>query len=104
MQAILSLMQLIALRATGVSANRRRLAAVGFGITCCTPPRNGVKIELTPSGPAIVCRAPLSLAEASIFVACSQICFTTVANPIASPPDKTLAANEKGRSQMATPR
>jgi hypothetical protein len=93
MQAILSLMQLIARLATGVSAKRRRLVALGLGSAFCTPViRNGAKIELIPSGVTVVFRSPTSFPAAFTPATRSHILLTDAAKPI-----PTSSSNKKAQ-------
>jgi hypothetical protein len=76
-------MQLIARRATGVSANLRRFAAVGLGSAFCTPVvLKGAKMEFIPSGVMAVFRSPTFSVDAATLATRSHICFTAVPKPI----------------------
>jgi hypothetical protein len=83
MHAIRSLMQLIARRATGVSANLRKFAAVGFGSAFCTPVvLKGAKIEFIPRGVTAVFRSPTLSADAATPATRSHISLTAAPKPI----------------------
>src|SRR5487761_104972 len=103
MLAILSFTTLIARRTTGVSANFRRLAGVGFGSALC-PVRPawlyGVKIE----GSIVVFRSPTAAsAAASTPASFSQTSFTIVRTPMPHLSLSMSVAKRKRHSPWAMP-